>query len=217
MECPPEVNVTQHVRTNHQGSESSSVLGDPSYNAQSDTSKTISQLSSAGKRSIAAATQASGTTPQEIVPIPPRHSPIKKQQRARGSLNSQCSDSTDEEHNFEYPPNINLETRFNQSIDELDSMNGNNSVEASVPMDISNTEPETSKKTNTTPHKIHQHTTRQLPRTNNTIAQMVRLERHQNDIHEPASQYASKEYLLATTGATVMAFDDKLDIERISS
>jgi hypothetical protein len=44
---------------------------------------------------------------------------------------------------------------------------------------------------------------------------MVRLERHQNDIAEPACLYTA-EYHLAATGATVMAYDDKLDIERIS-
>ena len=53
---PPEVNVTRPPNGNHQqGSETSSVIGDPSQTAFSDASKTISLLSSNGKRSLAAA------------------------------------------------------------------------------------------------------------------------------------------------------------------
>ena len=113
---PPEVNVTQRDRTLHQESESSSILGDPSQTATSDASKTLSQLSSAGKRSLAAAT---------IIPaIPPatsiqhlHQSPIKKKHRARGSNSSQQSeDITDDTHN-KGQLNVNLDSRF-QACDD---------------------------------------------------------------------------------------------------
>ena len=110
---PPEVNVSQNAQHNNQDSEFSSVIGDPSQTAQSDTSKTISQVSSAGKRSIAA-TQAPSTTPTEVIPTS-RRSPIKKKQRAQGSLHTQQSDSTDEENESEASININLEERFHDT------------------------------------------------------------------------------------------------------
>ena len=112
---PPEVNFSQHARNNQQGSEFSSETGDPSQAAQSDNSRTVSQLSSAGKRSIVA-TQGQSSPPNEVAQLQLR-SPIKKKQRARDFLDSQPPDSNDVTSASDDQTKVNPETRFNQSFE----------------------------------------------------------------------------------------------------
>ena len=116
---PPEVNVTRPNHNHpHHGSETSSVIGDPSQAANSDVSKTISFLSSTGKRSLAAVqvpAQTDASTSNTL-----RRSPIKKKQRARESHNIQDDESTDEEDNANDHQRVNLDEKF-QSVSDTET------------------------------------------------------------------------------------------------
>lgn len=114
---PPEVNVTRPMNRNYPGSDSSSVIGDPSQATFSEVSKTISLLSSTGKRSIAAV-QVPAPYPAETSVIH-RRSPIKKKQRARIVTDPNATDSsdTDDMEKADSAPRLNLETQF-RSVDE---------------------------------------------------------------------------------------------------
>jgi hypothetical protein len=72
---PPEVNVCSQ-RDQHQGSEVSSVLGDPAQTATFDVSKPVSQVSSAVEQSLAA-THRKVIVPAGDIPII-SSSPTKK-------------------------------------------------------------------------------------------------------------------------------------------
>ena len=209
---PPEVNFSQHPRHNQQDSDVSSVIGDPSQTAQSDNSKTVSQPSSAGQRSIAA-TQGRHPTPTEVAQPPPP-SPIKKKQRARTSIESQNSGHDDEasesdEKQHSISKNVSIKhlkqtkTRTTMQPPRLPATWKLNKQSLRQPK-------QATKKISAR----NQHTQRKLPRTNNTTTQMVRLERDQNDTCSITCSRAEATNL-AAAGTTVLAFYDKLDVEWI--
>ena len=120
---PPEVNVNSQHGNHQTGSEFSSVAGDPSQAAFSEQSKTVSQLSSNGKRSLAATHSGPGTTATESKLVPLK-SPIKKKHRARGTETCQTFESSDNEEidtevNESRLPTINLDSRFQQADDHV--------------------------------------------------------------------------------------------------
>ena len=120
---PPEVNVNSQHGIHQTGSDFSSVAGDPSQAALSELSKTVSQLSSNGKRSLAATHTGPGLPATESKQLPLK-SPIKKKHRARGSETCQTFESSDNEEihnevNESRLPTINLDSRFQQEEDHV--------------------------------------------------------------------------------------------------
>jgi hypothetical protein len=143
---PPEVNLTSPIGNNPNGSESSSCLGDPSQAAKSDASKTASQVSSIGKRTLAATTQGNLVS-QAANLTPARPSPIKKKHRVRNN-NDNCRSDHSDDDNLDDAPNIpvNLNSRFQETEDIPMNENDNmtNDVNSNPPTSTSNASTNTS-------------------------------------------------------------------------
>ena len=124
---PPEVNCNSPARNHHTGSESSSCLGDPSQTGKSDASKSASQVSSIGKRTLAA-TQGSSATRHAAQNIN-RPSPIKKKHRVRNITDYFRTDNTDEEPDEDNNVPANLHSRFQEQGDTLMDDTASNNTE----------------------------------------------------------------------------------------
>jgi hypothetical protein len=134
---PPEVNIDSATDHNQTGSEVSSCPGNPSQSTNSELSRAVSLLSSAGKRSLAASHIPAPH--HEETKTTPRPSPIKKKQRARGIPAMQNDDSTDYSDDDETADNpllaADLEERFREA-EEQDDMECDD-----LPDDVTTQEP----------------------------------------------------------------------------
>jgi hypothetical protein len=139
---PPEVNLTSPNGPAHNGSESSSCLGDPSQTAKSDASKTASQVSSIGKRALYA-TQGSNTQHEAAPPVP-RPSPIKKKHRVRTPSDPNQTDQSDddmEENEDNLPVNLD-ESRFQRPSPTKNQFQGQGLTESDTVEETYDTEDE---------------------------------------------------------------------------